>query len=122
MNQVTLLGNVGQCEVKTIASGKKVVQLSLATTEKINDEKVTTWHNVKAWGYLADLPIQKGNEIIVFGKLQVDSYTDKDGVKRTSVYVLAHTIKIAQKLVKVESDTSMFPGVPESENTNDLPF
>jgi single-strand DNA-binding protein len=106
MNSVHLCGNVGQIEVKTIPSGKKVVQLSLATTEKIKEENITTWHNVKAWGYLADLPIQKGNEIIVFGKLQVESYTDKDGNKRTNTYVLAHTIKVAQRLAKIESNTS----------------
>lgn len=108
MNQVFLCGNVGQVEIKTIPSGKKVVQLSLATTEKIKDEAITTWTNVKGWGYLADLPIIKGSEITVFGKLQVESYTDKDGNKRTNNYVLAHTIKVSQKLVKLESNSNSF--------------
>lgn len=108
LNSVVLIGNVGQVEIKTIPSGKKVVQLSLATTEKIKEENVTTWTNVKGWGYLADLPIQKGSEITVFGKLQVEAYTDKDGNKRTNNYVLAHTIKVSQKLVKLDTNKDSF--------------
>ena len=48
INRVTLLGNVGNVEVKEFGEGRKLVQLSLATSEsyKKGDEWIdkTEWH------------------------------------------------------------------------------
>ncbi|MBL7700958.1 MAG: single-stranded DNA-binding protein [Ferruginibacter sp.] len=90
-NKVQLIGNLGNApEVKTIESGKKLARFSLATSESYRNahgEKVkeTTWHNLVAWGKVAELAekyLTKGKEIAIEGKLINRSYTDKDGNKK----------------------------------------
>ncbi len=90
-NKVQLIGNVGNAvEVKNTESGKKLVKFSIATNESYRNSKgekitETTWHNVIAWGKVAEIAekfLQKGTEIAVEGKLTNKSYTDKDGNKK----------------------------------------
>ena len=58
-NKVQLIGNLGvQPELKTLESGKTVVNFSMATNEKFrNQEGVlmtdTQWHSIVAWGKTA---------------------------------------------------------------------
>ena len=90
-NKVQLIGNLGNAtEIKSIESGKKMARFSIATNENyrnLKGEKVTetTWHNLVAWGKVAELAekfLQKGNEVVIEGKLINRSYTDKDGIKK----------------------------------------
>lgn len=90
-NKVQLIGNLGNVpEVKTTETGKKLVRFSLATNEtyrNANGEKIkeTQWHNVIAWGNLANIAekyLLKGSEIALEGKLINRNYTDKDGNKK----------------------------------------
>ncbi|MEP7236896.1 MAG: single-stranded DNA-binding protein [Ferruginibacter sp.] len=90
-NKVQLIGNLGNApEVKTTESGKKLARFSVATNESYrnaNGDKVTetTWHNLVAWGKVADIAekyLNKGSEVAIEGKLINRSYTDKDGNKK----------------------------------------
>ena len=90
-NKVQLIGHLGAApEVKKTDSGKKYARFSVATNENYRNaagEKVTetTWHNLVAWGKVADLAekfLQKGTEVVIEGKLINRSYTDKDGIKK----------------------------------------
>ena len=90
-NKVNLIGNLGaNPDVKIFDSGKKMVRLSLATSENyknIKGEKVeeTQWHNLVAWGKTADIAekyLQKGSELAIEGKLSYRSYEDKNGEKK----------------------------------------
>ncbi len=90
-NKVQLIGNLGNApEIKNTESGKKLARFSIATNENYRNakgEKVTetTWHNLVAWGKVADLAekfLQKGTEVVIEGKLINRNYTDKDGIKK----------------------------------------
>ena len=90
-NKVKLIGNVGNAvEIKNTESGKKLARFSIATNESYRNakgEKVTetTWHNLIAWGKVAELAeklLLKGTEVVIEGKLTNRSYTDKDGNKK----------------------------------------
>lgn len=90
-NKVQLIGNLGKNpELKTTVSGKRLVRFSIATNEiytnsKGEKVKETQWHNLVAWGRLADVAekyLNKGSEIAVDGKLITKDYTDKDGKKK----------------------------------------
>ena len=90
-NKVQLIGMLGNApEVKNTESGKKLARFSIATNEMYRNakgEKVkeTTWHNLIAWGKVADIVekyLNKGSEVAIEGKLISRSYTDKDGVKK----------------------------------------
>jgi single-strand DNA-binding protein len=90
-NKVQLIGNLGQNpEIKTFDGGRKLAKFSIATSESyrnVNGEKVneTQWHNLVAWGKLADIVekyVTKGSEVAVEGKLTYRTYNDKDGNKK----------------------------------------
>ena len=90
-NKVQLIGNLGNVpEIKNTENGKKLAKFSIATDEQYlnaSGEKITetTWHNIIAWGKLADIAeqyLKKGSEVVVEGKLINRSYTDKEGNKK----------------------------------------
>jgi single-strand DNA-binding protein len=90
-NKVQLIGNLGHApEVRTTETGKKLVKFSVATNEiyrNANGEKIkeTQWHNLIAWGKLADIAekyLLKGSEVAIEGKLINRNYTDKEGNKK----------------------------------------
>jgi single-strand DNA-binding protein len=90
-NKVQLIGNLGNNpEIRTMDGGKKMARFSVATNETYRSakgEKVTEtqWHNLIAWGKVAEIAEQylnKGSEVAIEGKLTNRNYTDKDGVKR----------------------------------------
>ena len=90
-NKVQLIGHLGAApEIKNTESGKKFARFNIATNEVYRDtkgEKVTetTWHNLVAWGKIADIVekyLAKGKEVAIEGKLISRSYTDKAGAKK----------------------------------------
>ncbi|MCE3281273.1 MAG: single-stranded DNA-binding protein [Chitinophagaceae bacterium] len=90
-NKVQLIGNLGaNPEVKNTVNGKKMARFSIATDESYrnaNGEKVTEtqWHNVIAWGKLADIAeryLTKGLEVAVEGKLVHREVIGKEGSKK----------------------------------------
>jgi single-strand DNA-binding protein len=92
MNSVKLIGNVGaEVSILKFETGKKA-SFSLATTDSYKDKnsqeiKSTAWHNVIAWGKIADVCealISKGMSISVEGKLVYRNYTNSQNQK---VYV-----------------------------------
>ena len=94
-NRVQLIGRLGQNpEVKEFDKGRKLVRMSIATNEEYmnNGEKVkqTTWHNLVAWGKLAEICdkyLQKGREVAVEGKLIYRTWEDKEGVKHNATEI-----------------------------------
>ena len=102
-NKVQLIGNLGNVQgVRTTENGKKWARFSMATNEIYRNskgEKVveTQWHNLVAWGKLADIVAKylgKGREVAIEGKLVNRSYNDKDGNKRHVTEVLVSEVLI----------------------------
>lgn len=90
-NKVQLIGNLGKVpEIKNTDSGKKLAKFSVATNEVYTNnkgEKVkeTQWHNLVAWGKLAEIAekyLDKGSEVVIEGKIITKDYLDKDGNKK----------------------------------------
>ena len=90
-NKVQLIGHLGAApEIKTTEAGKKYARFSVATNETYRNtkgEKVTetTWHNLVAWGKVAEIAgkfLNKGTEVAIEGKLISRSYTDKSANKK----------------------------------------
>lgn len=103
INSVTLVGRVGkEPEVRNTNGGQSVANFSLATDEsyKKDGEKIkkTEWHNIVAWGKLADVIgqyVQKGQLVAIIGKLQTRSWEGKDdGVKHYTTEIVAQTLKM----------------------------
>lgn len=105
MNSVKLIGNVGsEVNVFNFDNGKKA-SFSLATNEsytnKQNEEvKNTTWHNIVAWGKVAEVCndlVSKGKLVSIEGKLNYRNYVNKEN---KTVYV---TEIVAYKVSEVEA-------------------
>ncbi|MBS1497073.1 MAG: single-stranded DNA-binding protein [Bacteroidetes bacterium] len=105
-NKVQLIGNLGNApEVRNTESGKKLVRFSVATNETYRNgkgEKITEtqWHNIIAWGKLADIAekyLVKGTEVAIDGKLMSRSYTDKEGNKKFVTEIQVNEILMLSK-------------------------
>lgn len=101
VNKVILVGNLGKDpELKKTPSGQSVASFSVATSESFkgrdgNKQEKTEWHNVVAWGKLADLVNQylaKGRSCYIEGKLTTRSWDDRDGNKRYKTEVVAQNV------------------------------
>lgn len=100
-NKVQLIGNLGnKPEIRSIDNGKKFARFSMATNEVYRNQKgdkitETQWHNLVAWGKVADIAekfLNKGTEIAIEGKLLYRNYTDKEGNKRNVTEVQVNEI------------------------------
>ncbi|WP_372474343.1 single-stranded DNA-binding protein [Capnocytophaga sp. ARDL2] len=100
-NSVRLIGRVGNApEVKTFDNGNKVASFPLATNEYFYNDKgekqeQTQWHSIVAWGKNAEVVerfAEKGKELAVAGRINYNSYQDKDGVKRTNTEIVINEL------------------------------
>lgn len=100
-NRVFLIGHLGQDpETKQIGNGKSLTKFSLATSDSYKNEKgekitETQWHNLIAWGKVAELAekfLDKGREVVIEGKLVTRNYVDKEGVKRYVTEVVVNEL------------------------------
>jgi len=106
-NKVSLIGRLGaQPELVKLESGKTLARFSLATNESYKDKSgewqtQTQWHNITAWGKTASLVekiLEKGQEVIVSGRLVNRSYETKTGEKRYSTEIeLSEFLKLGAK-------------------------
>ena len=107
MNNVTLIGRIAEPKVMFTKSGTALITFGLATSRKVNNEEKTTWHNVKAWGELAEQfseVFEKGSRVIVFGELTQESYTDKEGNERKTIVVTARDGGLALRYPSKETN------------------
>ena len=88
VNKVTLVGNLGRDpEVRAMQNGDKIVQLSIATSDKWKDKSSgeqrerTEWHRVvifnDALGKIAEQYLKKGSSVYLEGQLQTRKWTDQ---------------------------------------------
>ncbi len=109
-NHVQLVGRLGaNPEVKILENGSKLARFTIAVSETYktkNGEKVTDvqWHSIVAWGSLAGIAermLEKGTQVTVDGKLFNRSYTNKEGLKRSSTEIVANELFIFHKQSQV---------------------
>ena len=88
VNKVTLVGNLGRDpEVRAMQNGDKIVQLSVATSDRWKDKSSgeqrerTEWHRVvifnDALGRIAEQFLKKGSTVYLEGQLQTRKWTDQ---------------------------------------------
>ncbi|WP_456440647.1 single-stranded DNA-binding protein [Caldithrix abyssi] len=103
VNKVILVGRVGRdAELRYTPSGASVASFSLATNFRSKDadgnwQENTEWHNVSAFGTLADFAgqyIKKGRLLYVEGRLQTRSWEDQNNVKHYRTEIIANSIQL----------------------------
>jgi single-strand DNA-binding protein len=99
VNKVILVGNLGRDpEVRSMQDGNKVVNLSLATSERWKDKnsgeqrEKTEWHRIVIFnenlGRIAEQYLRKGSTCYIEGQLQTRKWTDQQGVEKYSTEVV----------------------------------
>jgi single-strand DNA-binding protein len=98
LNKILLIGHLGRDpEIRYTPDQTAVASFSLATSDNWTDkngtrQERTEWHNIVAWGRLADLSkrfLSKGRQVYIEGRLQTREYTDREGNKRRATEVIA---------------------------------
>jgi single-strand DNA-binding protein len=99
VNKVILVGNLGaDPEVRTLPSGNKVVNLSVATSDSWRDKnsgerkEKTEWHRVVIFSEglvrVAEQYLRKGSKVYIEGSLQTRKWQDQSGQDRYSTEVV----------------------------------
>ena len=131
INKVILVGNVGvDPEVRTLESGTKVARVRLATTERIYNRQTqeskdyTEWHTVILWGGLADVAdkyVRKGSQLYIEGRIRSNKWTDKDGIERTTVEIVAGDMKLLGRRGDAPASASPMPSSQPAPATSQQP-
>ena len=134
LNKQILIGNLGKDpELRYTPQGTAVCNFSVATvktfTKDGEKQEKTTWHNIVAWGPLAEICgkyLSKGKQVYIEGTTENRSYEDRDGNKRYITEVVASEMKMLGS--KSESQTATSQGVTEQDvrdvfnPDDDIPF
>ena len=99
VNKVILVGNLGaDPEVRTLPSGGKVVNLSVATSDQWRDKNTgerrekTEWHRVVIFSEgltrVAEQYLRKGSKVYIEGSLQTRKWQDQSGQDKYSTEVV----------------------------------
>jgi single-strand DNA-binding protein len=93
INLAILLGHLGQ---DAILQYNNEGTARLAFSVAAGKRDFTTWHNIVAFGKLAELRknLQKGDLVYVEGEHRSTTYKDKDGISRQRDQVVAKDIKL----------------------------
>jgi single-strand DNA-binding protein len=140
LNKVTLIGNVGNIEIKEYEKGgekKPLVQVSLATSDGYKDKSgewknITEWHKcVFAIPSLAERAkaINKGDTIMVEGSIKTNKWTDNDGNEKSYKEIAVVSYKTWRKAKKEDGGSDdqsasygESPAPSGGEDGDDLPF
>lgn len=104
VNKVILLGNCGRDpEIRYLPSGQAVANVSIATSSRRKDKNTgetvedTQWHRVTFYDRLAEIAgeyLKKGRPVYVEGRLKYGKYTDKDGIEKNTVDIIATEMQL----------------------------
>lgn len=121
INKVTLVGRLGKDpDSRSSPGGSIVVKFSVATVERFADrsgqkQERTEWHNIVAWGKLADICAQylrKGKLVYVEGAIRTEIWDDKaTGQKKYRTEIVAREVKMLDRR-----------GDSGSDNNDEVPF
>ena len=122
-NRAILLGNVvADFDLRETPNGTPVTDLRLAVNDGRSDD--TLFINVTLWSRLAEIAseyLSKGSPVLVEGRLQLDTWTSADGVRRQTIKMIADGMKLVdnrktQDNNTVEQESSEQTSKSEGEN------
>ncbi len=147
INKVILVGRLGKDpEIRSTPGGNTVAKFTVATDERYTDksgekQERTEWHNIVAWGKLAEICgqyLRKGKLVYIEGSIRTDSWDDKEsGQKRYRTEIVANTMKMLDRRGDDEGSGGSYGGArrpaaaasstggssaPEMEEDDEVPF
>lgn len=137
-NRVILCGNLTRdVELKYTTGGTAVAQVGLAVSRHWFDkaknakQEETTFVDVTLWGRTAEVAaeyLKKGSPVLIEGRLQLDTWKDKDtGANRSKLKVVGETLQLLGSRQesggsRAEESTGGIEPQPQWADTGDTPF
>lgn len=114
MITATITGNVGKKpELRTTAGGKQATNFGVASTYKRkNGESSTTWVDVALFDEAAVEAcerLEKGERVVVTGRLELENFTRKDGTEGQALRMVAEEVAISVRFPKRETASAGEP-------------
>ena len=140
VNKAILIGNLGRDpEMRYTPEGLAIANFSIATSEEWKDKNSgekrerTEWHRIVAFGRLGEVCgeyLSKGKKVYIEGRIQTQSWEDKEGVKRYTTEIVAAQMQMLDPKGSVERPRSnagfQVPDIPETSGEefkdDDIPF
>jgi single-strand DNA-binding protein len=137
LNKVMVIGHLGrEPEMRYTPSGRPVTTFTVATSRSWNTadgerHSETEWFNVVSWGNLAEICKQylsKGKQVYIEGRLQTRRWEDKEGVKHSTVEIVANEMMMLGERREVSNqnhsgDEPVVSDEPEGQSGEDeFPF
>jgi len=122
LNKVFVLGRItADPQLRTTPGGQSVLSFSIATNRIWNDkngakQESAEFHNIVAWGRQAEVGgqyLSKGGLVLVEGRLQTRSWTDKQGGQRKTTEIICERMQFGPR-----SANSGAPGAGKSFTPN----
>jgi single-strand DNA-binding protein len=113
-NKAIVLGRLTRDpEQRSLPSGLPVVSFGLATsrfyTDKSgNKQNTPEFHNIVAFGKLAEICskyLKKGGLALIEGRIQTQSWQDKEGNKKSRTEIVAESMQLGPKSAGQESSS-----------------
>lgn len=116
MNKALLVGRLGKNPEVRYNGDKAVAKFNLAVDRKFSNPKETDWLPCVCFGKLAEFAekyLTKGTKVIVAGRIQTGSYTNKDNVRVYTTDIICDEIEFAES--KSTGAGNAGPSSPESD-------
>lgn len=139
MNKVFLIGNLTRDpELTETSGGTKICRFSIAVNRNYSGsdgERKTDFFNCVAWRSLGETVARytrKGTKVAVSGSIELRTYEDSQGVKRTGVDIVAQDVEFLTPKSNGGSDDYAEPSQPSTkggkpqlqpfDDDTDIPF
>ena len=130
VNRVVLVGRVGKDpEIRTLNSGDKVANFTLATSETWRDrqsgerKEKTEWHRVSVFNEniakVVEQYVRKGALLYVEGSLQTRKWTDQSGVEKYATEIVLQKFRGELTMLGGKSDQDDEGGQPSRSRSDD---
>ena len=130
MNKVVIIGRLTKdVELLETPGGTPLARLSVAVNRSYKNsdgEREADFFNVTVWGNQAEnccKYLGKGRQVAIQGELRNDTYTDKNGDKRTSTTINAQEVEFIGSATTSGEKVKKEPiKLQQIEDDGDLPF
>jgi single-strand DNA-binding protein len=132
VNKAIIVGNLGRDpEIRTLNSGEKVANLSIATSEQWRDKATgerkekTEWHRVSVFNEnivkVCENYLQKGSTVYIEGSIQTRKWTDQAGVEKYSTEIVLQKFNGVLTMLGGKSDGVESRASSDGYNPNNPP-
>ncbi len=115
-NRIILIGRLTRDpELRTTPDGVELVRCTVAVNRRSGGEEVADFFDFVAFRQQADFLANyatKGRLVLVEGRLQSRSYTDREGIRRKAYEVVADTVRLLDR--PREEEVTPAAGAPEA--------